>query len=159
MTAGFGEEALEAARRGLDLNPSMPFALITYAYLRHMTGHPPEESIELIQRAMRLSPHDPAEFLFHDVLSGAYFNAGRYAEGLAAGRRLVALLPTYFWGYLWSAKNAVGLGQLDEARAMVREARRIQPGLSLALVRQSLGAMAPEVDRRFADALRKAGLE
>ncbi|HSA92661.1 MAG TPA: protein kinase, partial [Terriglobales bacterium] len=159
MTAGFGDEALEAAGRALDLNPSMPPALIVYAYLRHMTGHPPEESIELIQRAMRLSPHDPAEFLFYDVLSGAYLNAGRHVEGLAAGRRLVALSPSYYWGYLWCAMNAVGLGQLDEARAMVREARRILPGLSLALVRQSLGAMAPEVDHRFANALRQAGVE
>ncbi|MGH9649811.1 MAG: hypothetical protein ACRD3I_05005, partial [Terriglobales bacterium] len=107
----------------------------------------------------RLSPHDPAEFLFYDVLSGAYLNDGRYAEGLAAGRRLVALLPNYYWGYLWCAMNAVGLGQLEEARVMVREARRIQPELSLALVRQTLGAMAPDVDRRFAEALRKAGLE
>ena len=35
----------------------------------------------------------------------------------------------------------------------------LRPELSLALVRRSLGAMAPEVDRRFADALRQAGVE
>ncbi len=159
MTAGFGDEALEAALHGLDLNPCLPFALIVEGYLRNLSGNPPEESIELMERAMRLSPHDPAEFLFFDVLSAAYMNAGRYAEGLAAGRRLVALLPSYYWGYLWSAMNAVGLGRHEEARAMIRNARQVHPGLSLALARQALGAMAPDVERRFTEALRQAGLE
>ncbi len=159
MTAGFGAEALEAAQRGLELNPSMPFGLLVHAYIKHMTGHSPEESIKLVQRAMRLSPHDPAGFLFYDVISGAYLNRGRYAEGLAAGRRLVALLPSYYWGYLWSAMNAVGLGRLEEARALVRDAKRIHPKLSLTVVRQVLGAVSPEVDQRFTEALRLAGLE
>jgi len=159
MTAGFGDAALEAALHGLDLNPCLPFALIVEGYLRNLSGNPPEESIELMERAMRLSPHDPAEFLFFDVLSAAYMNAGRYAEGLAAGRRLVALLPSYYWGYLWSAMNAVGLGRHEEARAMIRDARQVHPGLSLALARQALGAMAPDVERRFTEALRQAGLE
>jgi len=34
----------------------------------------------------------------------------------------------------------------------------IQPEVSIALVRQSLGAMAPEVDRRLAGFLAQAGL-
>jgi tetratricopeptide (TPR) repeat protein len=159
MTAGFGEEALEAARHGLDLNPCMPFAMIVEGYLGNLSGNPPEESIELMERAKQLSPHDPTDYLFYDILSASYMNAGRYAEGLAAGRRLVALMPNYYWGYLWSAMNAVGLGRLEEARALIHEARQVHPGLSLTLARQALWAMAPEVDHRFFEALRQAGLE
>jgi predicted NAD/FAD-binding protein len=43
----------------------------------------------------RLSPRDPVEWLFHDVLAGAYFDAGHHEEGLTARRRLVALYPDY----------------------------------------------------------------
>ena len=159
MTAGDGQGALEAAGRAVDLNPSMPLALALHAYHRHMAGHPPEESIESVRRAMRLSPHDPAEWLFCDVLAGAYLNAGRFAEGLAAGRRLISLSPNYYWGYLWSAMNAVGLGQVEEARQLIGEGRVVKPTLSLALARRCLGRMAPDVDRRFTEALHQSGLE
>jgi TolB-like protein/Tfp pilus assembly protein PilF len=159
MLAHDSHGALEAAGRAVELNPSMPLALAYHAYHRHIAGYPPEESIELVRRAMRLSPHDPVEWVFYDVLAGACLNAGRFAEGLAAGRRLISLSPSYYWGYIWSAMNAVGLGQAEEARRLVREGRAVQPNLSLALALRCLGEMAPDVDRRFTDALRQAGLE
>ncbi|HEX6729824.1 MAG TPA: protein kinase [Pyrinomonadaceae bacterium] len=159
MTAGDGHGALEESRQAVALNPSMPFALAIHAYHRHIAGHPPEESIGLVQRALRLSPHDPVEWLFYDVLSGAYLNAGRFDEGLEAGRRLIVLSPNYYWGYLWSAMNEVGLGRIEEARELVAQARRVKPELSFELARKCLGTMAPDVDRRFLAALRQAGLE
>ncbi|MGH9601592.1 MAG: hypothetical protein ACRD24_04295, partial [Terriglobales bacterium] len=159
ITAGDSTGALEAARHAADLNPSLPLALAFLAYLLHMTGHPPQESIDLVQRAMRLSPHDPMEWIFYDALGGAYWNAGRYEDGLAVSRRLIAILPSYYFGYLWSALNAVGLGQIEAARDFIRQARQVQPALSLALVRRGLGAMATDVDRRMAAAWQEAGLE
>jgi TolB-like protein/cytochrome c-type biogenesis protein CcmH/NrfG len=159
MTAGDGHGALEAAGRAVELNPSMPLALALNAYHRHIAGHPPEESIEVVRRAMRLSPHDPVEWIFYDVLAGAFLNARRFAEGLAAGRRLIHLSPNYYWGYLWSAMNAVGLGQVEEARQLIRKGRVVKPSLSLALARKCLGRMAPDVDRRFIEALQQSGLE
>jgi len=159
ITSGDAFGALEAARRAVDLNPSLPFALSFYGYLLTMTGHAPAESIALAQRAMRLSPRDPAEWQFFDTLGPSYFMAGQYSEGLEASRRLIALSPGYLFGYLWGAINAVGLGLPDDARELARQARAIQPGLSVAYVRTALGAMAPEVDRRICDALGQAGVE
>lgn len=143
----------------MDLSPSFPLALTFLAYLVHMIGHPPQESIDLVQRAMRLSPRDPVEWIFYDALGGAYWNAGRCEEGLAVSRRLIALSPSYYFGYLWGALNAVGLGQIEEAKDLIRQARQVQPALSLALIRRSLGAMATDVDRRMVEALRQAGVE
>jgi TolB-like protein/class 3 adenylate cyclase/cytochrome c-type biogenesis protein CcmH/NrfG len=159
MMAGRIDEAVDEARQATDLNPSDPVALNFYAFTLNLAGHPPEDSIKLVQRAMRLSPHDPLEILFYDTLGPAYFNAGRYAEGLAAARRLIALRPTYYFGYLYGAMNAAELGDVDEARDLVRQARQVQPELSIAFVRQGMAAMAPDVDRRMMAALRKAGLE
>ena len=159
ITAGDAFGALEESRRSVELNPSLPFALSFHGYLLTMTGHPPDESIALAQRAMRLSPRDPAQWQFFDTLGPSYFMAARYSEGLEASRRLIALTPSYYWGHLWGAINAVGLGQFDDARELVRQARALLPGLSIAHVRSALGAMAPEVDRRICDALREAGVE
>src|SRR5262249_1124792 len=150
--------ALEEARRAVELNPSLPFALAIHAYQRHMAGHSPEESIGLVQRACALSPYDPVEWLFYDVLAGAYLNAGRFAEGLEAGRQLIMVSRRYYWGYLWSAMNVVGLGQIEEARRLIHEAQRVKPALSFELARKCLGKMAPDVERRFCGALRQAGL-
>jgi TolB-like protein/cytochrome c-type biogenesis protein CcmH/NrfG len=159
MMAGDSFGAQEASRRALELNPSLPRALTLNAYHRQIAGQPPGESIEQVQRAMRLSPHDPYEWLYYDVLAGSYFNAGRFTEGLEAGQRLITLSPTYYWGYLWSAMNAVGLGRVDDARAFVREGHAIKPDLSFELAQTCLGTMAPDVERRFLAALRAAGLE
>jgi tetratricopeptide (TPR) repeat protein len=156
---GGGGAALEEATRALELNPSSIWALMIHAWIWHMTGHDAGVSITQVERAMRLSPHDPAEFLFYDIGSAAYMNAGRYDGGLAFGRRLIALFPTYYYGYLWCAVNAAGLNRRDEARAFIADARRIQPDLSIRLVRQGLGAMAPQVDERLTHLLEQAGLE
>ena len=78
---------------------------------------------------------------------------------LEAGQRLITLSPGYYWGFLWSAMHAVGLGRVDDARAFVREAHAILPDLSFAQAQTCLGTMAPDVERRFLAALRAAGLE
>jgi hypothetical protein len=54
--------------------------------------------------------------------------------------------------------NAVGLGRNDAARDFVHAARGVKPELSFALARTCLGTMDPDVERRFTDALRQAGL-
>jgi hypothetical protein len=97
----------------------------------------------------------PAE----DNLSGAYWETGHYEEGLEAGRRLVAALPGYFWGYVYVAENAVALGRIDEARAAIAEGRRVQPSLSLELIQRSFGVSRPAIDAHRNAALRQAGLE
>ncbi len=61
--------------------------------MTHMIGEPPEQSIELVKRAMRLSPHDPMEWVFYDALGGAYWNAGQYEEGVHVSKRLNCSSP------------------------------------------------------------------
>ena len=159
ITAGDAFAALEAARRAVELNPSLAWAVSFYGYLLAVTGQPPEDAIAHAQRAMRLSPRDTAEWQFYDALAPGFFLSGRHAEGLAASRRLVALAPSYAWGYLWGAMNAAGGGQLDEARELVRQVKQVQPGTTLSRSMQTLGAIAPDVNRRMTDALREAGLD
>jgi hypothetical protein len=124
-----------------------------------MAGHPPEESIALIEQTMRLSPNDPIEWLYYDSLEIAYFCSGRFEDGVVASRRLNALRLIYLPGYLYGAMNAAEFGAMEEAREFLAGARSLCPDLSFDVARQALGGMAPDVDRRMSAALRKAGLE
>ena len=152
-------EAEDEARIALGLNPSDPLILQYTSYIFVMAGHPPEESIALIEQAMRLSPNDPNGWLFYDTLGIAYFCAGQFDEGVAASRRLNTLRPTYLLGYIYGAMNAAELGAIDEAGQFLAGARHLRPDISFAVAQQSLGGMVPDVDRRMSAALRKAGLE
>src|SRR5262249_13422970 len=143
------DEAVDEARQAADLNPSDPLLLNFLAYALTISGHPPEQSIALIERAQRLSPHDPSEFLFYETLATAYFNAGRYADGVAAARRLISLRPTYLPGYFYGAMNASALDRRDEASELLRQARQLQPELSIAVFRSTMGGLAPDVDQRM----------
>jgi serine/threonine-protein kinase len=158
ITLGDARGAVESTRRAVELNPSLPMALSYHAYALHMVLGATDEAIALNDRAMRLSPHDPMEWIFLDSQSSAYWNAGRYAEGLTLARRLITLVPAYYFGYLWAILNTVGLDRLEEAREFVRQAREVQPQFSVEFVRQGLGALAPDVQQRMADKLRRAGV-
>ena len=81
------------------------------------------------------------------------------SSGRPTARQLLAELPDYYFGHVFVAMNAVGLGCIDEARAAIAEGRRAEPGLSLELVQGIYGVERPDVDARRNAALRQAGLE
>ena len=95
----------------------------------------------------------------YEGLALGNWEIGRYAEALEAGRRLVALQPTYFTGYLYVAMSAVSLGNIDDAQAAIADGRRVRPDLSIDLMQNYLAVSRPEIDARRNAALREAGLE
>jgi TolB-like protein/cytochrome c-type biogenesis protein CcmH/NrfG len=149
--------ALESINRAVDLNPSMPEAWIWFGFTQILAGNP-NATIKATTQAQHLNPQGPMVWIY-DNFALAYWELGRYKEGLAAARRLVAVNPSYPTGYAYIAMNAVALGRLEEARAAILEGRRIEPDLSLALMQNYFGVSRPEIDARRNKALRQAGLE
>jgi adenylate cyclase len=153
---GDSDTSIRASRRAVELNPSMPEALDALGFsLSFIQGS--NEGIEVLERAIRLGPSEPLTWVYLDNLSGAYFLAGRYAEGLDAAKRVVEARPKYYWGYLDLALNRTGLGELDAARAAIQRGRETDPTLSLEAIRRS-GASPANIEK-MSDALAKAGLE
>jgi len=152
------KNGLDSARRAVDLNPSMPEAWVWLGWAQLLAGDP-ETCIASSERARRLSPQGATVATVEDNSALAYFEMARYEAGLEAGRKLVALRPGYVWGYAYVAMNSAALGRIDEARAAIVEARRVQPDVSLALLQRGIGISRPEMDERRNAALRKAGLE
>ena len=71
----------------------------------------------------------------------------------------MAKRPGYVWGYVYVASNAAALGRIDEARAAIAEARRLQPDVSLVMLQRVFSVSRPEIDARRNEVLRQAGLE
>ena len=159
LVAGDARNGLDAARRAVDLNPSMPEAWVTLGWAQWLSGDP-DGCIASNKNAQRLDPQgETAAIDAWDTIAMAYWETGRFDESLDAARHLVAARPTYIWGQLYLALNAVSLGRPDEARAAIAEARHIQPDLSIAKIQRAFGVSRPDVDARRNAALRQAGLE
>jgi tetratricopeptide (TPR) repeat protein len=158
ILTGDARSGLDAARRAVDLNPSMPEAWIWFGYAQVLSGDP-DGCIASNRRAQQLNPQGPMASMAYDNIAFAYWETGRYEASLDAARKIVAARPSYYWGHLYLALNAVALGHIDEAHAAIAEARRVQPNLSLEMIQRSLGVSRPEIDARMNTALRQAGLE
>jgi adenylate cyclase len=82
------EMAAAAIDRALALNPNSAHAWIASGF-ESCSQIPPDAAVEAFDRAMRLSPLDPLDYLFSCGLSMAHAVAGRYEEaGLWADRSL-----------------------------------------------------------------------
>ena len=158
VMAGEIENGLDASRRAVELNPSMPEAWGWLSWNLLVAGDA-EGSIDAGLRSHRLNPIGAFSSIIYDNLSQAYWQLGEYEAGLDAARRLLAELPDYYFGHVFVAMNAVGMGRLDEARAAIAQARRAQPEISLEMVQGMYGVARPEIDARRNEALRQAGLE
>lgn len=158
LMTGDVKNGLDFSRRAVELNPSMPEAWGWLSWAQLLAGDLPA-CIEGAERTRRLDPRGAVSSIVYDNLSQAYWQQGRYEKGLEAARTLLGELPDYYFGHIFVAMNAVGLGRLDEARAAVEEARRHQPDLSLASIQLMYGVDRPEIDARRNKMLREAGLE
>lgn len=158
LMAGDLHNGLDATRRAVQLNPSMPEAWGWLSWAQLLAGDT-KGCITGAERAQRLNPQGAFSSILYDNLSQAYWQEGRYEEGLRAAQRLLAELPDYFLGHVTLAMSAVELGRLGEARAAIAAARRAQPNLSLELVQGSYGVVRPEIDARRNTVLRQVGLE
>lgn len=158
IMGGDAGNALDTARRAVELNPSMPDAWIWLGNAQLLSGDP-DGCLASNRRAQQLNPQGPMASLAYENPAVAYWETGRYEASLDAARRLVAARPTYFMGHVYLAMNAVSLGHIDEARAEIAEARRVQPNLSLEMIQRNFGVSRPDIDARRNAALRQAGLE
>ena len=157
LAAGDAQNGIDSAQRAVDLNPSMPEAW-TWLGWSHVLAGNPQNAIVASERAMRLNPQGYMVWIYEN-LAIAYWEVGRYSEGLELARQLIATQPSYFTGYAYVAMNAVALGQLDVAQAAIAAGRQVQPDLSLALIQGYFGVSRPDFDAQRNDALRTAGLD
>jgi tetratricopeptide (TPR) repeat protein len=151
------QRARELAYRSLRLNPNSAIALAITAWTENQMGNP-GKAIELFHSADRLSPRDPRGWLIATGLGAAYFDHGRFDEAVSWCEAALVHNPRFTVALRVLAAGLAKLGQRERAAAIVQESLRIEPQLTLSILRTRLRVYDDTpVRRNFLDALRLAG--
>ena len=150
------DEALDAARAAVGLNPGASYGRESYGEVLIHAGDDPEEAVHETRFALSLDPFHPPRM--RHQLGRALLLAGRPEEALAELRPLVARLPNYRVCYHTLVTAAVEAGCLDEARAAVQQVVRLGPHRTLGTVGAAWAFRRAADAERFHAAHRAAGM-
>jgi len=151
------ELAVEMFERALQLNPNSSFAwglsASTYCFLGR-----PEDALERLRNAFRLSPLDRINFFFLTAAGLAEFVAGRYEEAVIwfgkARRANMRFVPMH----RTRAACLALLGRDDEAKAAAADLLAVHPRFRVSAFIASYPLRRPDDLERLATGLRLAGL-
>jgi len=146
------DEALDAADAGLAVNPNDIGLLIARAIAENSVGHYEQAKADMA-RAIRLSPRDPYIGVFHIDLGEAEIGLGQFEAAIGEFRKAIDLGARPFYAYTNLAAAYAHAGRMDEAKAALEEARRLNPAITIKWLKEH----TPNLPVSF-EGLRKAGL-
>ena len=149
------DAAIAMSDRAVELAPGNAELLGTTAMLLLKSGRP-VRSLELIKKAMRLSPVYPVWFC--SVLGNAYRWMGRSEAAIAAFRAEINRGAEFLALHVGFASILGEMGRIEEAEESASEILRIDPSFSIENYISGLAYSDPEVTERFRAGLQKSGL-
>ena len=151
------EEALWLHERAIALNPNLALAWC-YSGLAHSYLGQHTDAIRHIQRARRLSPHDPHGFFFDMALVMPFLLTGDYEIAAQLARRARDAHPGLSSTYKGLLSALGKLGLTSEAATLREELFALEPQFSVqeAIIRSPL--LRQEDLDRYAEGLRLAGI-
>ncbi|CAN5221025.1 adenylate/guanylate cyclase domain-containing protein [soil metagenome] len=157
MVSRRSEPAIAAFKEALAQNPNFALAHMILGSAYAYSGRS-AEGAEQLALATRLSPRD---HLYAAILSTSglcNLMDGRYSEAVELERQAVHLRANF--GTAWrTLAAAAGLaGDIETGAAALAEAKRLQPNLSIAWVREFHPIVREAARERYIDGLRIAGL-
>jgi adenylate cyclase len=145
------EEGLRAADAGLALNPGSALLYHARAVAKNQAGIYAEgKSAEL--QAIRLSPRDPSVGVFYSALTASDIGLGNFDDAITDSHHAIDAGYRTFLIYSNLAVACAMADRIDDARAAVAEALKLNPKYSVKLMSESYHK-PPAV----LEALRKAG--
>jgi len=149
------DKAVVYGEKVLSLAPNFASLIANTAVIFFYSGRP-AEAIELVKKAMRLSPYYPSWYL--PILGLSYRLMGQYKEAIAAlegwrDRKAKGMLP-----HIVLAFTYVEAGREEDAQASVAEALKQNPKASIKGYAATIPYKDPAEIERIKDSLRKAGL-
>ncbi|MGP0089307.1 MAG: tetratricopeptide repeat protein, partial [Xanthobacteraceae bacterium] len=156
---GRPDEAIAEGERSVALNPGF---VQTYFYLcaTYTDAGQPQKAIDCVDKAIRLSPHDPSLYGLLMTRAGALEALGREAEALEWVRRSLALSPASPIALRHEIALLEILGRDDEAQEAYRRYSAL-PGpqvRTIAELRACAAVPSCAVSEQRIEALRKAGM-
>src|SRR5208337_1734386 len=130
------DAAFAAIERALSLNRSCATALYFAALMYSFAGRP-ADAISNANRALRLSPFDPALFQAHMALGFAALQEARYNQAASHFAKAVQVNPRMAHLYFRQAESLALAGRLEEARPIVQRGLELFPGWRTGLLAAS----------------------
>jgi adenylate cyclase len=90
----------------------------------------PDAAIPLIEKAIRLNPHDPNIASYYWALGSSDLVSGRLGDAVTLLSKARAANPRLFFVHFWLAGSLALKGDLDEARSALAEAVKLKPEIS-----------------------------
>jgi adenylate cyclase len=145
-------EALDAADAGLTVNPNDVGLLIARAIAENSLGRYTQAKADM-EQAIRLSPRDRSVGIFHIDLGEAEIGLGNFDAAIDEFHKAIDGGARPFYAYTNLAAAYAHAGKMDEAKAALAEARRLNPATTLKWLKEH----TPNLPASF-EGLRKAGL-
>jgi TolB-like protein/Tfp pilus assembly protein PilF len=157
MVSRRDREAIFELREAVHRNPSfaLAHAVLGCAYGYSGAG---EKGLAHVRLAARLSPRDPHRATFLSIEGICAFVEGRYAESIDLNRQAAEQRPSFVSALRTLAASCSLVGDLEEARRVLAEARTLQPGLSAEWIERYHPLVRAQDRSIYIEALLKAGL-
>jgi len=154
--SGRYDEGIAEAERGVELDPNSGQANINLAIALRWAGKP-KEAIPVIQKALRLEPIPPDNYV--QQLALVYFQTGDCKEALAACDKGLKRDPDHLVSRVIMAAVYGSCGREKEARKEAAEVLRINPKFTVESYMRNIPYRNPSDRDRVVQGLRKAGLQ
>jgi adenylate cyclase len=151
---GDSESEIEMADRAVALNPNSFLAWNNRGWVYNIAGLP-EEAVRSFERAIRVSPVDPALHRSFAGMGLAFIELGRFDEAIVAGKRVLRQSPSWPTSYRCLAAAFAHLGRDAEAREAAARLLEIDPAFKISSWMARGGQTKAKL---MIEGLRKAGL-
>jgi TolB-like protein/Tfp pilus assembly protein PilF len=144
--------------RALILNPNLAVAWGSSGWMKICFGQP-DQVIENMARALRLSPVDPRLFVWQAYTGLAHFCAGRYDEAVSWAERSLRDKPNFATALRVLGASHALAGRLVESRKAMARLRQSDPELRISTLGDVMSPFRRPEDRaKSVEGLRLAGL-
>jgi adenylate cyclase len=151
---GDSESEIEMADRAVALNPNSFRAWSGRGHVYRILGLT-EEAVRSFERAIRMSPVDPALYQTFGGIGSALIELGRFDEAIVAGKKAQRLNPAYQVSYRCLASAFAHLGRDAEARETAARLLEVDPAFTISAWVARGGQSNAKLQ---IEGLRKAGL-
>lgn len=118
--AGEFEQGISAARKAIEISPSFALGHLVLGMALLFSGRA-ADAIAPLECGLRLSPYDPQNFVWFNILALARLFSGRAEAALEAAARALQVRPTWRTSLEVLACCYTALGKWDEARRCAQQ--------------------------------------
>ena len=148
-------DALGAAQKAVELDPNDAegWILLANAFVRNGNYN---DAVQAAEQALRLNPLAPVYYPY--LLAEALYASGDYDAAISTSNQCRLRFPRHKFCYRYLVASLAQSGEIEEAESALDTLLDIQPDYSISYVRARPYFGDDELNERFVEDLRRAGL-